>query len=106
MYDGSVSEWTPDTLHEHIDRILSERAEASAFHHSANEHRHSAHEQSREDMQTRWSSRFTDFEKLFEARLAGLSRRLEELQRLVYIGLGIVLVVSLALGVGASLLRR
>lgn len=97
--------WTVDTLKEHLealrrhDRECHDRRDAAAAGSLARSEsetttRFSAIQSQLDAIRAGWHDRFVGLEKSLDARLAAQAKGIDELRRLVYIGLGVLITLQ------------
>lgn len=89
-----MGEWTPETLKVYLDELLEVVTDYQSAQKLEIEQRFNTMDQRIGALQLGWHERFIDMQKATDERLAVLAKSLDELRRLVYIGLGIGLTLQ------------
>ncbi len=86
--------WNTETLKQHYDELRTAQRDSDERLLAANEQRFAAFGSQLEAIRSGWHDRFVSHEKSMDDRIAVLQKSIDELRRLVYIGLGIVIAVQ------------
>lgn len=83
--------WTADLLKEHLDVVAGERRRVDEIQQRVIEDRMGEADRRLVQIQTNWGERFNAADRVHAAKSESLGKSIDELKRIVYVGLGLVL---------------